>query len=401
MADVKNVGELEQKDCCGCSICASLCPVEAIDFHDDALNGFTYPKVDSDKCINCRKCINKCPQNNPVRRVNVLSKSQAKVFAAWSSDDSVRLLCTSGGIFYELGRKVIQNKGVVIACSYTDDFRGAYHKAAFTEAELIPLCGSKYVQSSTQGIFSQVKSYLADYPLVMFAGTPCQVAGLYAFLGCEHENLITVDFICNSINSPKAQAKYIDSLEEIYGSRLIYARSKDKRYGWNNFGSSAKFADGQEYYASRNQDSRVISYHHGHLFIRTSCLDCKYKVLPRNSDITLADFWGIERDERNPKLELGTSAVIANSQIGLDFFESLDPERVFYYEKTLDDVIRGNGNLIRNVTMSSKSVKAFKALDHVRFDIVVNKYRTRPALKARIKYIAKKILSRLLRIRRR
>ena len=331
MAYVKNVGEFEQKDCNGCSVCGELCPSKAISFHDDVLNGFWYPEVDAEKCIQCGLCIKRCPQNNPFRRKNIMP--EAEVFAAWSNDDDIRLLCTSGGIFYELARQVINEGGVVIACSYTDDFRGAYHKAAFTEDEIIPLCGSKHVQSRTEGIYSKVKEYLNEYPLVMFAGAPCQTAGLYSFLNAEPENLITVDFICNSINSPKAQAKYIDYLEDEYGSKLVYARSKDKRYGWNNFGSSAKFENGTEYYASRNEDARVIGYHHGHLFIRTSCLDCKYKVLPRNADITLADFWGIEPDTRNPKLELGTSAVMCNSEKGAAFFESLS-ERVGCYSKT-------------------------------------------------------------------
>lgn len=391
----KNVSSFSHKDCNGCGICGDLCPAGAISFIDDELTGFSYPHVDGQKCTACGLCVRKCPQNNPVRRANMFPEAQ--VLAAWSNDDDIRLLCTSGGIFYELGRRVIQLGGAVIACSYTEDFRGAYHRVALTDEELIPLCGSKYLQSNTTGIYAKTRELLGKYPLVLFAGCPCQAAGLYAFLGNDPENLITVDFICNSINSPKSQGKYIDCLEDIHGAKCIFSRAKDKRYGWNNFGSSAKFANGREYYASRNEDARVVGYHSGHLFIRDSCLNCKYKVLPRNADITLADFWGIGPDERNPKMELGTSAVMMNSQKGADFMASLG-ERVSGYTKTLADVLRGNGNLLRSVTRSSRSMEAFRALDSMRFDRVVDRYRTRPSFRSRligkIKRIVKKLIGR-------
>ena len=389
----RNVAEFPHSECNGCGICADICPAGALSFAADKLTGFKYPSADTVKCTSCGLCIRKCPQKNPFRRENVLP--EAEVFAMWSNDDNTRLLCTSGGVFMELGRKVIRQGGAVVACSYTDDYRGAYHRVAFTEDELIPLCGSKHVQSDTEGIYSRVRGLLAEYPLVLFAGTPCQVAGLYAFLGNEPENLITADFICNSINSPKAQARYIDYLEDEYGAKCIFSRAKDKRYGWNNFGSSAKFANGREYYASRSEDARVVAYHSGHLFIRDSCLDCKYKVLPRNADITLADFWGIEPDERNPKLELGTSAVMANSQKGADFLSSLGGS-VSCYRKTLADVLRGNSNLTRNVTRSRKSAEAFMALDTMRFDRVVDRYRTRPGIISRVKGRIKRIIKRLI-----
>ena len=390
----RNVADFAHKDCNGCCVCGDICPAGAVSFKADELTGFMYPSVDESKCTSCSLCVRHCPQNSPVRRGNVLP--EAEVWAMWSNDDETRLLCTSGGIFRELGRKVIRQGGAVVACSYTEDFRGAYHRVALTEDDLVPLCGSKHVQSSTQGIYSMVRGLLAESPVVLFVGTPCQVAGLYSLLGDAPENLITADFICNSINSPKAQARYIDYLEDEYGAKCVFSRAKDKRHGWNNFGSSARFANGKEYYASRNQDARVVGYHSGHLFIRDSCLDCKYKVLPRNADITLADFWGIEPDERNPKLELGTSAVMANSRKGADFLASLG-ESVSGYRKTLADVLRGNGNLIRNVTRSKRSNDAFRALDTMRFDRVVDRYRTRPTLLCRVKGRIKRVIKRLLR----
>ncbi|MBQ6972348.1 MAG: Coenzyme F420 hydrogenase/dehydrogenase, beta subunit C-terminal domain [Synergistaceae bacterium] len=388
----RNVADFARKDCNGCEVCGDICPAGAVSFVPDELTGFMYPAVDAGKCTACGLCVRHCPQNSPVRRENVFP--EAEVWAMWSNDDGTRLLCTSGGIFRELGRKAVSLGGAVVACSYTEDFRGAYHTIALTEDELVPLCGSKYVQSSTEGIYRRVRGLLGEYTPVLFVGTPCQVAGLYSFLGDDPDNLITADFICNSINSPKSQAKYIEYLEDEYGARCVFSRAKDKRHGWNNFGSSAKFANGKEYYAPRNEDARVVAYHSGHLFIRDSCLGCQYKTLPRNADITLADFWGIEPDERNPKLELGTSAVMANSKKGADFLAALG-ESVSGYRKTLADVLRGNGNLTHNVTRSNRSMEAFRALDTMRFDRVVDRYRTRPGLLQRVKSRIRRVIKRL------
>lgn len=387
------VDKFEKKDCNGCAVCGAVCRTGAIHFQTDELTGFRYPVVNREKCVKCGMCIKKCPQQNPLRREIF---PEAKVYAAWSKEDEIRLMCTSGGLFYEIASFVIEQKGAVAACSYTEDFRGAYHRIAVKKEELIPLCGSKHVQSDTIGIYEKTKKLLEEYPIVLFVGTPCQTAALYRFLGKEPESLLTVDFICNSINSPKAQAKYIDYLEELYDSKLVSARAKDKRNGWTNFGSSARFANGEEYYAGREHDARVVGYHQGHLFIRESCLNCQYKILPRNADLTLGDFWGIEEDRRNPKLELGTSVVMANSEKGLAFMEKLKP-KIGYYEKNLADVIRGNPALIQCVTANGKGPQAFQALETMRFDHVVDRYRSREGVKQRIRRYGRKIVKAVLR----
>ena len=389
------VSDFKAIECNGCRVCADVCPVNAISFKRDDLTGFDYPVIDNDRCISCNLCEKKCPNRYPVRLENRFSP---KVYAAWSNNDEIRLLCTSGGIFYELGKYVIEALGgVVVACSYTDDYRGSFHCIARNIDELIPQCGSKHVQSETAHIYRKVKDLLNER-FVFFVGTPCQVAALYRYLGPDYEKLLTADFICNSINSPKAQEKYIDYLEERFNSRIIFSRAKDKRYGWNNFGSSAKFENGEEYYASRNEDPRVVGYHHGHLFVRESCTDCKYKVIPRNADITLADFWGIEADPRNPKMEEGTSLVMVNSSKGEKIFKSLGPSTGFY-EKSLGDAVKGNQAIYTSCKRNGNSELAFKALDSERFDIVVDKYRSHEKRRSvifrvasRIKRVMKKII---------
>lgn len=385
------VDKFEKDKCNGCAVCGDLCPQKAISFEADKLTGFRCPKVDYNKCIHCGLCTKKCPQNTPFRRKNM---PEAEVYAAWSLDDKIRMLCTSGGLFYELAFSVIEYGGAVVACSYTDDFKGSYHCVAVTKEQLISQCGSKHVQSDTVGIYQETRQLLEKYPKVMFVGTPCQVAALYQFLGKEPENLLTVDFICNSINSPKAQSHYIAYLEEIYGAKVVTSRAKDKRYGWNHFGSSARFENGKEYYADRSKDARVVGYHNGALFIRSSCLNCQYKILPRNADITLGDFWGIETDDRNPKLEMGTSAVLTNSVKGDSAFKSIS-SRIGYYQKTIEDVLKGNRALLYSAAANGNGEKAFAELETQRFDKVVNKYKTKRSFARRI---LSKIKGRIQRI---
>lgn len=376
MLDIKEKGQ-----CNGCRMCGDLCPAGAISFFCNELDGFVYPKVDRNKCIHCGLCVKRCPQCNPVK---MGKRYSPKVYAAWTLDDEKRLLCTSGGMFWELARQMIEEGGVVAACRYTADFRGAYHTIAETLEELIPLCGSKHVQSNTTEIFRKVKAYLERSIKVFFVGTPCQVAALYSYLQKDPERLYTGDFVCNSINSPKAQGKYIDYLEEVYGGKCIFARAKDKRYGWNQFGSSAKFDNGKEYYAPKNQDLRVVGYHYGHLFVRESCYTCQYKKIPRNADLTLADFWGIEPDERNPGMELGTSLVMINSQKGEKFFASLG-DKIGYYEKDLQSAVKGNQAICRSAVPSGRSEAAFRMLDEADFRTVVERYRIRPGLLHKVK----------------
>ena len=386
MIDMEN-----HPNCNGCRLCEKICPVQAITIQADSLDGFLYPVIDKNKCIECRLCEKKCTQLHPVKQEG---RKEPRVYAAWSNDSDVRMWCTSGGMFYELAAKMIQQDGLVCACRYTDDYRGAYHTFASTLEELHSLCGSKHVQSNVKNVYGEIKDYLRAGRKVMFVGTPCQVASLYRFIDGDSANLLTVDFICNSINSPKAQGRYIDWLEQVYGGVCIEARSKDKRYGWNTFGSSAKFDNGAEYYASRTEDPRVVGYHQGHLFIRESCTRCQYKSIPRNADITLGDFWGIEPDERNPKLEEGTSLVFLNSEKAEVYFDTLG-ETIGFYEQSFQKALAGNPSIYKNAKLNKKRAQAFAALEQNDYKWVVDYYKDKPDLLERPRQLIKKIVKKM------
>jgi coenzyme F420-reducing hydrogenase beta subunit len=360
----------KKEQCNGCKMCADICPRQAIGFETDK-EGFWYPTVDYSRCIKCGLCVKSCPHNNGCIKHN----DYLEVYAAWSNDDWARLGCTSGGIAYELGKKVICSGGYVIGCQYSDNFKGAEHSVAHEMTELVPLMQSKYLQSDTEEIYKKAGELLKKGKEVMFVGTPCQNAALTNFLGSDYPNLVQVEFICRGITSPLAHKRYIENLENKYGSEIEYFRSKDKRNGWNTFGTAARFKNGREYFSERGNDPKTVSYH-SNLTVRQSCEFCACKTKNRVADITLADFWGIEKSEANPELEHGTSAVIISSEKGRRLFERLG-DSVGYYPKTIDDVYRGNPALYNNISMSPYRQAFWKDFDNMPFDKLVRKYRVK------------------------
>ena len=153
---------------------------------------------------------------------------------------------------------------------------------------------SKYLQSNAEGIYRHIQSLLKQDKLVFFCGTPCQIKALHLFLRKDYENLITCDFVCRGVNSPKVFLSYMKMLEKEFKSTATNIKFKAKDEGWHNFSMRVKFANGKEYCKNRWQDLFFIGYLQNGVFTRPSCFACRFKGFPRTSDITLADFWGIE-----------------------------------------------------------------------------------------------------------
>ena len=196
--------------CCGCGVCQDVCPWGCITMIEDE-EGFSYPQIDKNTCKNCGKCQAVCP----VARRNVIPEKLAEptVYAAYNNDEKVRLSSTSGGIFSALAEAVFSEKGFVGGAVYDSDHR--VKQIVTGDAMLLEeLRSSKYLQSNAVGFYADVKAALAHAPLVLVCGTPCQIAGLYNYLGNIPENLITCDFICLGVNSPKVFLKYTDYLEK-------------------------------------------------------------------------------------------------------------------------------------------------------------------------------------------
>ena len=334
---------IKKEQCTGCKMCEDICPKGAISFETDD-QGFWYPKV-SDLCIECGLCVKKCPSLNK----HLQNEELPKVYSAWSKNDNVRISSTSGGIFWEIASKFIMQGGVVVGSRYCDDWKSAKHVIVKNLDELSMIKGSKYFQSDTEGIYSKVRKELEAGNKVLFCGTPCQISAIKAFLGREYKKLYCMDFICRSINSPKAFRAYIDELEKEYNSEVVEVHLKNKKNGWQSLASQVCFKNGEESIRDKNEDWWVKGFIYNDLYTRESCYHCQYKVLPRlNSDITIGDFWGIQ-NQKNIDMFKGISVVLLNTQKGKEIFN--DNKNAFIFNKhNIDEVLSGNPALLKNLS---------------------------------------------------
>lgn len=343
---------IQKFECCGCSACDNICPVDCINMEIDS-EGFWYPKVDTLKCINCKKCIKVCPALTKPLTKDALEN--ANVIAAYSKDEEIRINSTSGGIFSEIAKFILKNEGKVFGARYNEKKLVEHYKIdELSQIEI--LRQSKYLQSDILKTFKEAKQELNKGNKVLFAGTPCHIAALKNFLAKDYENLITVDFLCRGVISPGVYKQYLKSLEKKYQSKIKKVIFKNKTYGWHRFSTKVIFENGEEYIKDRYTDSYMRGYLEGNLYLRPSCYECQYKTLPRYSDITLGDFWGIEKLKKYLDQDKGTSIFMINTEKGKNIFEQIK-ENLVSEEMTLKDIYTGNIALTVKTKYPDKSKK--------------------------------------------
>lgn len=319
------VDKLKKSECCGCNACGDICPKNCITYKTD-FEGFWYPEIDKDACVNCNLCEKVCPVIKPADTIR--RYSTPLVFGAYTKDNEIRLDSTSGGIHSVLANYIYGINGYVGGAIYNED-HSVCHIVSKDSADLVKIRSSKYLQSSLEGQFCRIKKLLDDNRIVFYCAAPCQIQGLYKFLRKDYANLITCDFICRGVNSPKVFAKYMEMLEHQYGSKATMIKFKNKKWGWHNFSMKVKFANGKEYCKDRYHDPFFVGYLQSGCFSRPSCYECKFKGFPQKADITLADFWGIEKIDKSLDQDKGTSLVLINSDKGLNLFREIMPQIVF------------------------------------------------------------------------
>lgn len=308
----------EPKDCCGCNACAQRCPKHCINLQEDH-EGFLYPKVDINLCIECGLCEKVCPVIN-----QSIKKEPLQVFAAINPDEKVRMESSSGGIFTLLAEKVIQENGVVFGARFDENWE-VKHDYAETIEGLAAFRGSKYVQSRVEDNYLKAERFLKKGRKVLFSGTPCQIAGLKKFLRKEYDNLLTVDFICHGVPSPKVWRMYLDEICKNYinqGDRKSCIKAinfRNKSLGWKKF--SFFFKLNPTFIRQKNKPIEHLELFYKNSFmkgflndliLRPSCYHCPSKSGKSESDITIADFWGIESLSPNMDDDKGTSLVFIN-----------------------------------------------------------------------------------------
>ena len=372
----------DKKNCTGCYACYSICPKNAITLEEDN-EGFKYPKIDRKKCINCGLCDKVCPVLNK-KNIEENRSKEPSVMAAWNKDTDTRLDSTSGGIFSEIASKIFTQGGYVCGAIYDENFMVKH--IVTNDIDLLPkLRSSKYLQSDIEDCFKQIKKLLNNNEKVLICGSPCQIAGLYNFLGKDYENLLTCDFICRGMNSPKIFKMYIKSLEKKYKTKIKSIKFKNKIHGWHNFSTKIDFENGKTYIGGRYFDSYMVGYLRYNAFVRPSCYECKFKDLPRKSDITLADFWGIEKI--NPRLDnnQGTSLVLLNSEKGKEFFKKL--ENIQYTEIKSKEIYERNIYMKKSIEETENRRKVFENINKMNYDELSKKFFPSPKGKEKIKII--------------
>lgn len=314
---LKTKSEIE---CSGCGACAATCSTDAIEFTD--IDGFLYPEINEKKCIGCKQCEIVCERIRDIARENNTQNS----YFGWHKDIKKRRESTSGGVFRALAEMYISKypEAIVYGAVYDNEFN-VVHMGAKNINDIDLMCRSKYVQSNIHAVYDEIKKNLDSGVHVMFSGTPCQVAGIRTFLKKNYENLFLVDFICHGVSNPKVFKNYIKELEEKYSSKVLsysFRNKKNKMFKSTQKVVKIVFENGR--IIENEHDTFYLSYQEM-LCYRLSCNACNFASKERCSDITLGDYWGIEKDIPYLKKERknGISLILVNSQKGYDIIEDL------------------------------------------------------------------------------
>lgn len=320
-----------EKDCTGCLACVDACKHQSIKVFKK--NGHNFVTIVDSKCIDCKLCEKSCPIVNPI---NYNKNNNLSIYGGWCNDINLRNKSASGGAFTALALDFIDKNGEVIGA--TLNYNSVKHICINNKKDLLKIQNSKYIQSNTQGIYIQVKKFLIEGKMVLFSGTPCQVAALNSFLRKKYENLITIDLICNGIPSEDALMSFIEQ-----NSALNVVSFRDKTYGWNSLKSqSLSYNNNNKIYKTNRETDIFYQIFSTGITHRRICCHCPFSKLPRIADITIADFWGIKRFEEEWKD--GISLIIANNSKGDKVIK--DSKYLHIFESTLEECVKANPRLI-------------------------------------------------------
>ena len=303
----------DKNQCTGCTACANICPKSCIEMKEDD-EGFAQPVIDNSKCISCLACERVCP----ILSNRTPKDEETKAYAALSKNDETRLESSSGGIFSELAKLILQSNGIVYGAKYDDDFK-VIHTGIEDIESLKELRGAKYSQSDLSTIFQTVKKQLNNGRQVLFSGTPCQIGGLKAFLKKDYDNLYCIDFVCHGVPSPLVWKKYIEYRSQVDADNQVpeYINLRNKESGWSHYSYQVEFAYSKSnHYLCQNDKDLYMSLFVNNYILRRSCSNCYYKGYSRESDITLGDFWGIWDILPSMDDNKGTSVVFTHSNKG-------------------------------------------------------------------------------------
>lgn len=356
---------IKPEKCTGCFGCYNACPFNAIDMKINK-DGFFIPFINQ-RCNNCGNCQDFCPVISKNKTDTEKKFQEPTFYAGWSNNDDIRLKSSSGGIFPELAKYMLKNENVVFGVGWDDNF-SLCHMKIIEEKDLPKLMGSKYLQSNVGNSFKEVLSELEKGKKVIFTGTPCQIAALNMFT--NHPDLLTIDLICHGIPSKKIFEKYIGSMEK--NRKVVNMFFRDKKWGWSNFNLKLNFDDGSYYEKIHKLDPFFVGYLQN-LYLQISCYRCQFNRIPRESDITLGDFWGAPLNMRDKR---GVSIIISNTLKGQKYLDNLVRENEITVKKIDYEIAtRSNPRIINGVlTIPKYRKKLLEDIDSHDFTYIRDAY---------------------------
>ena len=373
-----------KSNCLGCGACKQICSPGAIElvFDDE---GFRYPSINKELCVQCNLCTSVCPINNKTPRY----KEEKKVFGGYHLDAKIRDRSTSGGAFTAIVDVFCDENYVIFGAESNGLF--VFHSSITDKAEIDKFRKSKYSQSDMGSVYIECKEYLKDGKKVLFSGTPCQISALKNFLGRDYDNLLTVEVVCEGVPSPLYIKKYEEFLEEKFGSRMV---SLDYRFKDSNSKTKPTKAKWDfEVMKITLENGKVLKYDRwfnpfwsiwlGHLMTRPSCYICPFTTQERCADITLGDLWGVHL--YCPDLygkNLGCSLIVCNSAKGKNIINKLNT--VFYgRELDFNEALKYQSPLRKNIDcnpLREECIRDLKSKD-ISFSEINKRWSKKPTLK--------------------
>lgn len=340
--------------CTGCGACYNICPNQCIEMKPDE-EGFLYPNINGDSCINCNLCESICH----IGKEQTFVHNKPEAYAMYTREEDTLKKSSSGGIFKHIASYVIKKGGIVYGAAFTDSYT-VKHIGVDRLENIYLLQGSKYLQSEMENIYFLVRQNLKSGRFVLFTGTPCQVAGLKGYLKENYDNLLTLDIVCHGVPTPLVWKKYISYMEASASSKINKVNFRDKSYGWQKFNVALDFENGAVYRKNFSEDLFMKGFL-ADIYLRPSCYNCDYKSVYRNSDFTLADFWGIQHVCPSMENKNGTSFCWLNSEKAKEIWENIKDE-IVYKMVDVNDAVKYNPPAIRSSKMPKTRKKFFKLL---------------------------------------
>ena len=355
---------LDKYECCGCTACANVCAKKAITMETDS-EGFKFPVINKELCIDCGLCEKVCAFANP----QYVNTDSPKVYAAYHKNVDERKKSSSGGIFYSIAQWVIAQQGVVYGAAFDEELQ-LRHISAESEEQLQKLRGSKYLQSDLGDIYLKVRENLKNGRWCYFVGTGCQVAGLKVFLRKEYPTLITSDLVCHGTPSQKNFDKHIEYLNKKKNVKILKYEFRDSDR-WGQY-EKLTYMKGNSIKTTTTGSYALSSYIYSFESLYTqrySCYNCKFAQIPRQGDITLADYWGVKDFFPHIDISKGVSLILVNSEQGNTIWEQIK-DNCEYYESRVEDGAKYNGNLVRKTQEPAIRKEIYEKIDELGYEKV-------------------------------